>query len=204
MKNIFNKLNFMGRGKGIVVNHKTGRKTGDNSKVKLETNVNRKGMSEGGNLIMDIVDIITDKNSYQKNEIISAYVEEAGSDYHVLVTFGDGTSETKTFSWSYDAERCLRDIQRADGDLTMLRGSCFGMSTVLIKEDAIKRVEQQSRILLKIYFNNNCTITLKYTFKSDCDRDFRNLGGRPSSFEFSFSFNRRNSASRLNDILNNF
>ena len=96
----------------------------------------------------------------------------------------------------------FRSIQRADGDLTMLRGSMFGRSTVLVKEDAITRVSKTSSNVIKIKFNNNCAISLKYTFSSDCQNDFRHLGGVERS-SFGSSFSRRNTSSRINDVLGN-
>jgi len=202
-------------GKSMIQNHKTGEITGKNTRVKQEVNVDREGFSSRANTIMDVIGMVgkafeTLEEVASSNElrdvVVSAYVEKEGGQYHTLVTFADGKSETRSFDYEGHALRLMRQIQEADGDLSMLRGSYLGSSdTILFKESSIEKVQRSGRTI-RIVFDNNCAISVKYSSVYKGRDDFARLSrivnrGAGPMYRRREPTSRRASA-RINRVLN--
>ena len=171
--------------KSLIKNHKTGKTAGKNEKVTLETNTSRKGLGELGNAFMDIVDAFTEDS--RSREVVNAYVEREGSKHVVVVTFDNGKSDTRTFSFSSDANDFLHEIQ-GRARLIKLQGSSFTFTNarVMVNPDYVIGVKPQGDNL-KINFRNDTSITIKYSFRSYMNEDLAKLGyGRSNSCGFGF------------------
>jgi len=197
-------------GKKIVQNHKTGRVTGSNTKVKLETNRDRKGLGNLTNGILDVLEAFTQTsvNESRSTEVVSAYIEKDMGDYHVLVTFADGKSETKTFRFGSDAQRLMKEIYNCAGTLSMIRGSYLGSEDTILLDTSKATKVQRNGNTLRICFDNNCAISVKYSSQYRAKDDFQQLANiiSPPIFRSSFgsSFKRVDTGSRINKVLGNW
>jgi len=206
----FSKM-FGGFGKGIVTNHRTGKVAGKNNKVHMETKTSRKGLGDLGNFLFDVADAINDSNKttsqrdFEKSTVVSAYIEEVGSDYVLVATFADGTSDTREYGFISRANSALAEIKRSCG-LIELQGTSFlfDASKVLVNREFITDVQVNNKTI-KIIFENDSSMSVKYDWNSKLDSDLDKLGyrrTRRTGFEFNIRFGNDNAASRLGNILN--